>query len=232
MDRFRLSILFIVTSFVLSCSNQMENQSSRVSFSLPASMHHQKVGALQTSLAACFAVSIRGENLAKVRPGSCDGEYGLFAGLSPLGGTLQMEVPYGSNRTIDIYYILSNSGCQNFDVTRGLGQTFGSDRVHLISRTPNIDMNQSEVTVEVDIDWPSEVNTLAQSLSAPSTCNKGAPGIDLMAVKQARLVQGAASGSTQNGSLVHIKIVDQNLNIKAADGWSEVILPARLGEEK
>lgn len=54
---------------------------------------------MQTSLAACFAVSIRGENLEKVLPGSCDGEYGLFAGLSPLGGTLQMEVPYGSDRT-------------------------------------------------------------------------------------------------------------------------------------
>lgn len=216
---------------IAACQPQVSGR-GRLSLQLPEELRAKFVNT-QTSQAACFAVSLRGEKIPERAAGSCDMSYGQFAGLAPIGGQLSLEAEYGSNRTLDIYYIYSENGCQNINIASGLGVPFGTDRVHLISRTQGLEINQPEMNLEVEIQWPSTQNSFATLLpQAPSSCRKGPLTINAMAIRPGRMVQGAAFGQTANGSQIFVRVIDQNLNIKSANDWTDLVLPVRLGEEE
>ncbi len=217
------------------CSEKAPQQqgNASLSFTLPASLAAQaaqKVGAFSGT--ACFAVSISAGDIPTASPGSCDQAYGIVAGLSPLGQAVEMEAPFGKNRTIEIFYVISDQGCNAFDSSNGLGEVYGSNRVYRISRTTGIDFNQPVVTVNAVIEYPSTSNSMATLFSLPESCKQDPSPINVASIKQARVVQGSAHGVTELGSKMSVRIYDQKLNMKSPTDFSGRLTPVRLGEEQ
>jgi hypothetical protein len=224
-------ILNLLVFSILGCSNQVSTDTSTLTLIMPDNLE-QKAGELGSfSTKACFAVNIIAEDLPKSQGNSCDSSYGTFAGLIPSGGSVDLETKQGSNRTIELYYVLSENGCVPFNISQGLGLTFGANKVFKIAKKTGVNFNQAQVTVQLNIDWPSSSNSLATLMQAPSSCNKTETAINSMHVKQASLVLGAARGTTANGSHIQVKVRNQKLDMKAPNNWSGRILPNRLGEE-
>ncbi len=233
MPHLRTVFYFWLMPFLfIACAKKDVSQSSKLVMKMPEATM-QKSGLIQGfSASGCFAVNITGEGINNSSPSRCDGQFGLFAGLVPAGGTIELQTSFGKNRTIDLFYVVSEQGCTSININQGLAQVFGSNKVHRISRTQGVNFDQPEVVVEVQIDWPDRANSLAQLLSLPETCLRGEDPLDPMAMKQARLVQGSAHGVTQDGSQVHIRILDQRLNMTNPNNWSGRLQPVRLGEEQ
>lgn len=208
-------------------------ESSTLIIQLPEASQQQKVGRSATfSNDGCFAVNIIGEKIDTVSPGSCDPSYGVFAGLVANGGKIELLAPYGKNRTIEIYYVEASGGCTKFQAAAGLGNFYGSNKVHLISKTKNVSLDKPQVVVEVNIDYPKASNTLATLLHTPAACNKGnTPGI-IMASSPVGVVLGAAHGTTANGSKMHVRIINQNKDLNNTSSNTSRIRPIRLGEEQ
>ena len=223
--------IFIPILLVSGCAKKAPSAQSKITLQMPSHVQ-QKSGMNSFASNACFAVSIKGSGLTSVASNTCDPEYGLFAGLASPGASIELETSYGLDRSIEIYYVISDNGCNSFNPTLGLGETYGSNKVHRISRTTGVNFDQPEVVVEVQIDWPSTSNSFASLFSPPDSCKKGDDPINLMAIKQARVVQGAGRGFTQSGSQVQVRILDQKLDMRSPDNWSGRILPNRLGDEQ
>jgi len=216
-----------------------DGSSSHVSFTIPKTFGNNALGN-----AACFAVSITASDITPVEAGSCDEPYGIFGGLVPLGGTIELEAKFGNARTIDIYYVISDTGCTEFDPSQGLGQVFGSNKVWRIGRKENVDFNKPEVTVPIQIEYPANSNSLATIVNAPGNCINTPPIANLVFPAEARVVQGSTAvpesgsplvqpgfGTTQNGSQMKVRVYDQNINMQSPTNFSGRILPVRLGEE-
>lgn len=203
-----------------SCSKKASDNggSSLVSFSLPANFGN---GAL--SGAACFAVSIVADDIDSVSPGSCDSKYGVFGGLAPLGGAIELKAPRGEARTIEIFYVISDNGCSKFDPTRGLGEVYGSNNVYRVSQIQDVDFDKPEVYVEAPIQYPTSANAIKALLTTPASCDISTPIISIANKKQASPVIGEYRGTTDLGSPVHVRVVDkQNFG-------SSKMKPIRLG---
>lgn len=235
--RFIFSILVAATAVTNCAKKAPDSGTSRVSFQLPANFMSGKLSTKAFSGSACFAVSISGDGLPSASPGDCDSTYGEFGGLAPLGQSIEIETTFGSNRTIDIYYVNSNNGCQAFDPEQGLGQTYGSDKVWLISSISGIDFDRPEVVVEAPIEFPKASNSLATLMQSPTSCLSAPDTINPMNITQARAVQGSTSllpngvGTTQNGSRMRVRVYDQKLDMQNPNNFSGRIVPVRLGEE-
>lgn len=231
---FLRSVFALISCLVLfaACAKKPPSGgTSKIVFQLPASMKSQsQVGAFGSS--ACFAVNISASDINAVSGGACEGtSYGLFGGLVPVGNSIELEAQYGSARTIEIYYVISENGCHSFDPSLGLGQTYGANKVHRIAQVTGIDFNQAEVVVEMPIDWPAANNTLKSLHGLPASCDRGDTPVNLMALKQARVVQGSYRETNANHS-VQIRILDQKLDMNSPSNFSGRILPVRLGEDQ
>lgn len=180
----------------------------------------------------CFAVNIKGDKIEETKPSTCDAGFGIFGGLVPLGGGIELEAPYGKNRTIEIYYVVSETGCEDFSPSQGMGKTFGANNVYRISQVQNVNFDKPEVRVEMQIDYPSEQNMLRTLLSLNSSCDRALSNINLMAVKQARAVLGAARALTDDSqAMMHVRVVDQAIQVKEPKDFNGKISPVRLGAE-
>ncbi len=223
-----LSFALAIFGISVSCSKQASDTdaSSQLSFSLP-----KNFGNTSFSGSACFAVNIKAKDIQPTIPGSCDDQYGIFSGLVALGETIKMSAPRGTGRIIEIFYVISNELCEpNFDPARGLGQTFGANKVFRIGST-QANFDQPVVTVNLPIQYPSSANTLKSIFSTPATCDQISP-ITITSIKQASPVVGEFRGTTNLGSKVHVRVVNKQIELTSPASWSGRIIPARLGEKQ
>ena len=214
----------------MSCSVDQSGSGSTIVLQMPKNIQKSsQVSAFSSK--ACFAVNISGDKIPSTEPGDCDPQYGEFAGLVAGGESIELQVSRGKNRTIDLFYIVSEDGCSDFDVTEGLAKTFGSNKVYRIAHHEGIDFNKSVVKVELRVQFPSPSNTLSALHSTPDSCKIGDDPVNKMALREAGIAIGAAHGFTENNTFVNIRIKKQSLNINEHSGWKPRLLPARLGDK-
>ncbi len=215
-------ILILILS---ACAKKAPDQKdSQLVFQMP-----QKMGNTTFSGSSCFAVNVKSENLLNFPKTECDPEYGDFAGLAPAGSQIELETSAGKDRTIEIFFIHSENGCQqNFSPQMGLAKTFGSDRVYRIAQKKGVTLNPGSQTIEIEIQWPEQNNSLSQLLTLPQSCEKGEFPVDKMKIRQARMVQGEYRGTTNLGNQVHIRVHDKKLQ-QPSNNWGPRIQSLRLG---
>ena len=228
--------MFILTSMtmVVGCSKKAPSSggTSQVSFSLPANFSN---GAFAGT--ACFAVSIESPESTAVVPDACDGAetYETFAGLAPLGGTLELEASKGAARVIKIFYVISDVGCSEFDPLLSLGKTYGSNRVFKIGEKTQ-DFEKSTEIVQIEIQYPSGQNTLSalyqgSATPIPVACEKASSFISI-SNRQVLPVVGSYRGTTDAGSKVHIRVSDKQIKFENPTSWPGQLRPMRLGVEQ
>ncbi|MCJ8278286.1 MAG: hypothetical protein HRT44_03800 [Bdellovibrionales bacterium] len=224
--------LFILSLIFLGCSQGIENSgSSRLVLQMPEGLEKaaaESIGVLSAN--ACFAVSIYADDIRPIKPGECDGAYGEFAGLVWSGQQIEMQLGRGNNRTIEIFYIVSENGCAEFDPNEGLGKVFGSNRVYRISSHSGVDFDKTEMTVEVKVQWPSNANKISTLFSTPSSCSIDDAPVMKMARRDAGVVLGAAAGRTSdNNSFMRVRVKDRGLSSLSQTQWGNRLIPVRIG---
>lgn len=203
----------LIASFALlmGCSKKETNGgSARLSFTLPQSF--QK-GNLSFNDSACYAVNITGPDIETVSPGSCDASYGTFAGLRPLGTTIELEASYGVDRVIEIYYVISSNGCLGFDPSNGLGATFGGNKVFRIGQVSGIAFDQPEVVVDIPVSYANVNNNLRSLLNLPASCDNGTDPIFNVNRNLVRVINGKMKDVSSGGTKVEIRLLDKSLPV-------------------
>lgn len=204
----------------MGCSKKAPDaKGSRILFQMP-----QKMGNTSQSGTSCFAVNIKADNLMSSKESLCDPSYGDYAGLAPAGSEIEIQTSSGKGRIIELFFVQSDQGCQaNFDFSKGLGKTFGTNRVHRIGRVEGIDLAPGDQKVEIEIQWPKEENSLAGLFNFPETCKKD----DRPRNSQISIVQGSIHGASPEVQY-HIRVRDQKIkNIN--NGWGPSLKSPRLG---
>lgn len=226
--------LILLSLSLIGCSKNASEGSSASSSSLSLQMPNQTLhgglGALSGS--ACYAVHIKASDISGKPASSCDPEYGQLSPLVPPGGLIDIETVRGVDRKIEVLYVISDKPCDQYTGDKGLGEEFGSNRVFVIGEKDNVAFDQSEVKVSIQIEYPSASNSFATLASTPTTCDKAGAPINVMARKQARVVLGAQRALTSGGQLMHVRVLDQKIEIKNPSDFAGKILPNRLGDEQ
>ncbi len=214
-----VSGLFLVL-LSMGCSKKApDGKASRILFQMP-----QKMGNTALSGTSCFAVNIKADDLISSSKTICDPSYGDYAGLAPAGSEIEIETSSGKARVIELFFVQSDSGCKtNFDFSKGLGKTFGTNKVHRIGRIEGIDLAPGDQEVEIEIQWPSENNSLAQIFGFPDTCKKD----DRPRNSQINLVQSSIHGVSPEVQY-HIRVRDQKIKYQN-QGWQPSLKSPRLG---
>ena len=227
LNRWYVFIVLASFSFVTGCSlgEDSSGQTSRVLFKMPG-----ELGVSAQSGFICYAVSITAPDMESISPGECDASYGTgtsFRGLVAPNSEIELEATMGSQRQIDLYYVLSDTNCLDIDSSVGLGQTYGSNKVYKVGEV-TADFDQLEVTVPIQLQYPSNSNRLSTLINSPASCNQDITGQPVV-IRQARSVQGSVVGTTANGSTMSVRVLDHKIGVNTTAGEAK-IHPVRLGD--
>lgn len=171
------NLFFVFIIFVAGCTRATKPNLSKLSIQTPRDAFSSEKGSLQTmgtfpsGRKACYAVNITAGDIPAVTSASCSFPMGLTAGFVEEGQTIQLEVPRGENRKIELYAFLyptgDNSSCPEFVKTLTPQQMASTYRVAV---TGNVSMVEPEVTVEMQMDFPGVAQNISQQLGLPAGC--------------------------------------------------------------
>jgi hypothetical protein len=219
---------------VLGCSKKaVDNASSKVVFQLP-SQSEMSAGSLKAlSGFSCFAVNITASDIPGVAPSSCDPQQGVMSDLVPAGGVIELEAPFGQQRVLDLYYVMSPTACAEVDLSQGLATLFGANNVYRLGRV-TADFDQPVINVQLPIEFPEAANSVAVLEAKPATCNQNSsPQPKPMAMQEARVVLGASRQEPPgSGHVVHVRVLDQKIDLSPPTNFNGQLRPVRLGEEQ
>ena len=181
-------ILVVATA---SCTRKAKGPGSLLRIQAPTGQG--KVGSMAAApagLKKCYAVNVTGTGIAPTAR-SCGSSLGAFAGFVEAGGTLELNVPVGTGRTVDLYLYLapdSSVGCPQ--LTAACTATL-SCNTYKVATATGVDTSQTETTVEMTVDFLGlSNNAVAQEAPASALC----------------------SASVSAAFTIDGKIVDSNLN--------------------
>jgi hypothetical protein len=141
------------------------------------------VGALATLPAnrkACYAVNISATDIVGTPASTCSPKTGIVKGFVEAGQTIDVLVPKGAGRKIELYLFLGEEGasapCPVMNPVLTPAQLLNT---YLVGTASDIAVQGETQTVEITASFPGVTNYLAQTLSMPATCTAGsviAPG--------------------------------------------------------
>lgn len=190
-----------------ACTKKNENSgSSVISLSVPdvggsakGTNANQKVGsfaALPANRRACFGINVIADDIPAIGT-ECSPKMGIVAGFVESGGTIQVEVPRGENRTFELYLYLLPDGETMSCPT--MGKTFAAadlPKLYNLGSTPNIAIRNAVEEVTITASFPGLTQSLLATNSLPSSC--GAVAAPSTPPKQRT---SAASGVAIGGSI-------------------------------
>lgn len=178
-------LVFVFTFSCLglaACSRAPVSGTSKIRIQAPAASDALNktggVGALASVPSGrkmCYAVNVTGSGMGDT-PSSCGPTMGTFKGFVEPSGSIEIELPYGSGRTIELFGYLKAAG--DTSPCPGFGGGWSPDFVnnsYVLGSKPNVSMLSPTVEVEVEITFPGVSSTIASQLSLPSSCTTVPP---------------------------------------------------------
>lgn len=130
--------------------------------------------ALPTDRRLCYGVSIKGVGIDGFAGSSCAPATGIVGGFIEEGQALEVFVPRGENRTVELYLyampVGSTASCP--EMAQNL-QGEGLKSTYLIGSKTGVSLLNDVETVEIVVDFPGLANTLASQLNVPASCTPG-----------------------------------------------------------
>lgn len=165
-----------------SCTKKAENTgSSVISLNVPdvsssgkSSGPGQKVGsfaALPANRRACFGINILADDIPSLAGSTCSPKTGIVAGFVESGGTIQVEVPRGENRTFELYLYLMADGETAACPT--MGKVFAAadlPKLYNLGSTSNVAIRNAVEDVTITASFPGLSQTVATTNSMPASC--------------------------------------------------------------
>src|SRR5690606_27352661 len=116
MGRWRISLFIAASIFSLGCQRQA-SQTSTITIRVPkaANMSRKSGGvgsmaALPSDRKSCYAVSVTGPGITMSPSHICAPPTGLRAGFVEPGAMIEMQVPKGKDRKIELFAFLQSPG--------------------------------------------------------------------------------------------------------------------------
>lgn len=169
-SRYLLLIGFCL--ILLACQREAAKKSSIV-LRMPNS---EKLSGLSTpwpsDRKACFGVNVTATDISSNYP-SCSPKTGIVKGYVESDQVVEVDVPVGKARKIDLYLLLQPSGQNN--PCPNIGPNFAGSQLtntYLIGSTTADIVNQIE-TVSITASFPGLSANIAQTNAMPSSCTAG-----------------------------------------------------------
>lgn len=179
--RVRLFILILSLFAVTACNRAKPKTSSTISIRAPGDpaflgkSDTQSLATIPAGRKVCYGVTVTGPGITTNPPSTCNPNTGLIAGFVEANGLLELNVPRGTGRQIDLYLYLMNSGdngpCPKMNAAFSANELLQTYR---IGSALNISLVNDVETVAIAADFPGVSSNLAQQLSLPASCTAGA----------------------------------------------------------
>lgn len=177
MERLLILTIFLSVGAV-GCQRKSADDRTTISIQAPQAENRQfktgGIGALSvmpSDRKACYGVNVTGTGIPTQQGSSCSPVSGVLGGFVEPGGNIEVEVPKGSGRKIELYAYLQGPGenvaCPQLVPTLSTAQL---QHTYLIGTANDIDANSDVVTVNITASFPGLNTNLAQQLSLPATC--------------------------------------------------------------
>jgi hypothetical protein len=204
MARRLFAILFCVSFAILGCQREGKKNSSSISIVVPpAANSHNKTGGIgsmstmPSDRKACYGVIISGPGLTPQPANACSPPAAIRAGFVEPGATIEISVPKGSNRTVELFAFLQASGldqpCPAFNPSLSAAQIAATYKLDSVS---SIDMSGEVTRVTLNANFPGVANNYAVAMGLPATCtaDSASPGNPNFSISNGR-------GVASNGAI-------------------------------
>ena len=140
----------------------------------------------------CYIVNVTGPGIAESRSNACEIPTGIFKGSVAPGGTMELEVPRGANRRLEVFiYRRLASG----DACPTLNDRFGTTDRSKVSRVAIVEniLVDGDRAVNVSVKEPTASDSLLAQFSLAASCLPSAPFGSLKKITQGHAVQSGTS---------------------------------------
>ena len=172
---------------------------------------------------ACFIVNVTTPEIPATKPaGACAIPFGVFAGSVAPGGSLDLSVPNGTGRSLDVYaYVRPSNAVACPSLTGGFGTLDLSKIVRVGGSAAPFDTKLPDVSVDVNVAAPAAATDVVAQLGLPPSCRPtGAtvgPGLS-------RVLLGSETLSGSNGTnsyVMHgaVSPMINEINLLGANGF-------------
>lgn len=215
--KYRVLTALVIFS-VFGCAPPTNSSRSKISIRLPGAStgaSSSKAESVSASSAydfslACYAVNVKGSDIPALKSaGTCDIPRGIFAGFVAAGGSLTLDVPRGSARSLEIFSFLRDSSTAPCPTLHDFG-SLARNKIARVGRVPSFDTQAAEVELEVTISAPAAGVSVVSQYSLPSSCvvtpppSQGSAGITIghtRASGGAFVIEGSISGQSNEAKL-------------------------------
>ncbi len=175
----KMGQVICVTLIVLTfngCERAVTSNQSKFSIHIPAQGFFGKsnvhsLSAPPSNRKACYAINITGPSITSGIADNCSLDTGIVGGFVEAGQSIDLLVPQGDNRKVELFLFLQAVGenlpCPVFGKTMSSTQLLNS---YLLS-TKSVPMFQSEMTIEMEINFPGAAQNIATQMSFPPSCS-------------------------------------------------------------
>ncbi len=119
---------------------------------------------------ACYGVNVTAADLP-TESTVCSPNMGIVAGFVEENQIIEVEVPRGSKRKIDLYlYLLpagNNGACPTFNKKL---ENLEISSTFIMGSAIDVELNQDKQTVSIDMEFPGLSAHIGQQLALPTTC--------------------------------------------------------------
>ena len=222
-------VIFILVSLTsIGCQREALDTNAVIKFQVPqANNTFNKAGsvgamsAMPSNRKACYGVNITGPGIGTSKANLCSPSTGLTAGYVEPGANIELSVPRGSARKIEVFAFLQdvgqNNACSQFNPSMSAAELLNTYRIG----STTVDIQSAVVEVNISMDFPGESNHLASLLTLPSSCTStagspnrpgfGVNGLSGVASSGSVVLYGNVrlSGSGQSASNGSVKLIAQ-----------------------
>lgn len=163
-------LLFSLILFSISCTRTPKAELSTLKFNF-SKIHQKGSGLLPLSLFptdtdVCYGVNITGADLPSTKH-TCGPTLGLAAGFVSPNSELSIEVPFGSNREVELYAYLptSSESCATLTQTN-----LDPSATYLVGKLSDVTFDQLEVILPIPISFPGVAHSIFADLNMDESC--------------------------------------------------------------
>lgn len=231
---FNFGVAAFAVISLASCGPKKASSSS-ISIILP-SAQNQKIsskaiqsnpsalGAFDFTL-ACFAVNVVGDGIDP-KINSCGPNVGIFSGFKTPGSTVQMIVPTGKNRSVEVYLFNRASAGDSCPLDFS-GPS--PDKFTLIGTVSAVDMTAPTTNVDITVAAPAAGVNLVTQLSLPGSCVASGtppPTPTPSAMGISRVFASKLNFTTSSGYTANVRVSkQQDGEIHTGSGYTVILGP-------
>lgn len=155
----RLLTLAVIAIIATACTRGESPKKSvvRFQFGLPED-GPRKQESLPTGYKVCFAANVVGEGISPILR-TCGNPLGEFGGfVDSAGGTIELAVPAGPSRDVDLYAYLSadtSAACPTLDASCAPAVAC---QTYKVATAKGVDMTQEETAIDMVVNFPGMQN--------------------------------------------------------------------------